>query len=352
MKKVLFIGPCGLCGISTVHAGVLQIAGQDRKILHFAVDTGPFRRGNKVAGYLKLYWRVMTEIRRFNPRVVYLQISQSGYFHQSLVLLIAKLFGRETVAHFHAQPRIAATTSAWNLRNILWSRAFIDRFIVLARDSKNELMESGFPETSVSIIPNFLNQQVFPLLPMAWEERRSIVFVGRMTRAKGIFEILEIAKRLPEEDFVLFGPFESVDLQAEFHDLIKSVSNVEWSGPVGGEAKIRAIAAAKMTILPSQTEVFPMSVLESSFCHTVSAITRVGMVPKLIDDGVDGVFLQWDDPDMNADKLRSALARPDCMMEMAAKANQRARAHYSLEGARAEVLRAILGGDRNVKQER
>lgn len=340
--RVLFVGPQGLCGISTVQVGVLKIAALVQTLSYQNINTVPYRNGNKAIGYLKLYWRVAVEIRDRDPEIVYLQIAQSGFLHQSLVLLIAKTLGRRTIAHFHAQPKIRATTSPFNFAAIRWSRAYIDQFIVLSKESKEELIGSGFDPTSIQVVPNFLDHRAFPSTPVLWTARKAIVFIGRMTRAKGIFEVLEIAKQMPEEEFVLFGPFESKELQAEFEDQIRGMLNVEWLGPIAGEEKIRAITEAKMTILPSQTEVFPMSVLESSFCHTVSAITKVGMVPEIMDDGVDGLLLLWGDPEYNAERIRALINQPERMMEMAAEANKRARTHYSLEGVQDDIVETIF----------
>ncbi|RYZ89332.1 MAG: hypothetical protein EOP04_07120 [Proteobacteria bacterium] len=130
--RVLFVGPEGLCGISTVHGGVLQIAKQSDRLSIQNVDTVSARSGNKVKGYLKLYWTVFGKLSKYQLDVVYLQISQSGFLHQSLVLLLARIHRKRTVAHFHAQPQIAATTSRFNFTAIRWSRAYIDQFIVLS----------------------------------------------------------------------------------------------------------------------------------------------------------------------------------------------------------------------------
>ncbi|RYZ89331.1 MAG: glycosyltransferase family 1 protein [Proteobacteria bacterium] len=204
------------------------------------------------------------------------------------------------------------------------------------------MVRSGFDPTAIQVIPNFLDHRLFPSEPVPWLERKAIVFIGRMTRAKGIFEVLEIAKRMPKEHFTMYGPFESDALQLEFQKYLALVPNVQWLGPIQGGEKIKAIAEAKMTILPSQTEVFPMSILESSFCHTVSAITPVGMVPDLLEDGVDGLFLRWGDPDYNAVQIKELLKYPLHVMKMGAMAHNRAVNAYSLEGVQPRLTEIIL----------
>ncbi len=334
MRKILFVGPCGLCGISTVHQNVLKLVGEGKNLQFSNLDTVPYRKRNKIIGYITLYGRASFEILRQWPDVVYLQISQTGYLHQSIVLLIAKLLGRKTTAHFHAHPNLRERAGEKNFGIICRSRWFVDQFIVLSKYSKEDLVSGGCDADKVSVIPNFLDGRDYPTSPVAWEDKRHILYIGRMIQAKGIFQVLEIARILDDEHFVMFGPFESVELEAEFQEAANDVPNLEWKGPISGKDKIPWIASAKMTILPSQSEVFPMSVLESSFCQTASAITAVGMVPEVMDDGVDGIFLEWNAASRNAEKMRKWLMDPAKLGQLAARARKRAESLYSLDGVR------------------
>lgn len=341
-RSLLFVGPLGLCGVSAVHRGVLEIAKITPNLEPHNIDTVPYRKGNKVLGYLLLYLSVLVQILRLQPCCVYLQISQSGYLHQSIVLLIAKLLGRSTVAHFHAQPFIARTTTANQFRIIRWSRLYVNRFVVLSEQSKSDLVAGGCDPARVSVIPNFLKIDDYPRSGVCWDERKYLLFIGRMTVAKGIFEIVELAKLLPTEKFVLLGPFESDTVRREFLSAIELTPNVKWHGPVYGDEKIPWIANAKITLLPSATEVFPMAFLESAFCFTVTAITPVGMVPEVVQDGIDGIFIQWEKAPGNAAILRRWLANPEELEQLARNARRKVEERYTIDGVYRDLSSILL----------
>ena len=64
------------------------------------------------------------------------------------------------------------------------------------------------------------------LMNALYEELKRIVFVGRVSRAKGAFELYELAKRLPHINFELIG-----EISDEFSN-IDQPDNVVTTGPM------------------------------------------------------------------------------------------------------------------------
>lgn len=68
------------------------------------------------------------------------------------------------------------------------------------------------------------------------------------------------------------------------------------------------MAMARVFVLPSRDEGLPLAILEAMAAGVPVVSTRVGGVPDLITDGVDGLLVAADDAPALADALRTVLA--------------------------------------------
>lgn len=99
------------------------------------------------------------------------------------------------------------------------------------------------------------------------------VFVGRLDEAKGIFELLEIVKKLKikiNDKFSLAILGTGVqEIQVKLIKKIKELKldeNIKLLGYLNGKEKYAAMKSAKSFIFPSRDESFPIVVLESLAC--------------------------------------------------------------------------------------
>src|SRR5262245_53749466 len=123
-----------------------------------------------------------------------------------------------------------------------------------------------------------------------------LCFVGRVVAEKGIVEAIEIAQKTgrrlriaakvgpnpPERDYYLevFKPA-----------LEKAGSSVEYLGEIEQADRDRLFAESYATLMPgSWPEPFGLVAIESLACGTPVISRRVGALPEIIRDGVDGFF--------------------------------------------------------------
>ena len=137
--RILLIGFDKGGGIATICQEVKNILNKDDQFLCESIEmstkTNKLKYGRGV-DYIKYYIRVMFKIFKFCPHYVYLQISQTGYFHQSISLLIGKLLGKKTIAHFHAKDNVPGSERLISQKLILLSQIYVDRLVVLTEASK------------------------------------------------------------------------------------------------------------------------------------------------------------------------------------------------------------------------
>ncbi len=131
-------------------------------------------------------------------------------------------------------------------------------------------------------------------------EGRRVLFIGRMTMAKGIDVLGACIERLTSVEFDLLGP----------------------GAPPCGAANCRAhgvrpheevplwIQAADLVVLPSRTEGTPVTVLEALAAERPVVCTEVGDCAELVVPGVTGEVAPPGDAEAFAAAVRRALASP------------------------------------------
>lgn len=339
MKKILFIGGTTGGGVATTNNEVIRIfekVGHRYKL----VDTEAMKtRFPAPLAYLLSYIIAKAKILSFWPDTVYLQLAQTGYLHQSLFLLIAKMFGRETIAHLHAKADLQGTCTRTQLQRILFSQAYTDKMIVLTDGCARSLEAAGWKK-DVFVIPNFINTDGLPTDLKPVEERSQLLYLGRMSREKGIFEIIEIAKRLPDEKFVFVGNFEDDRTKEEFTERLERLQNVEWLGPIYSAEKYRVIADSRLLIFPTRRDEFPMTLIESSILGCVPLVSPVGSVGEIIKDGYNGYYISPDDIDGIIDRIRE-LENIDHLRRLSENGIDYARGRFTNRAVEEKLLRIV-----------
>ncbi len=152
--------------------------------------------------------------------------------------------------------------------------------------------------------------------------------VGNFTAKKDQATLLEAAARLAEEHpdlrvvLVGSGPLEG-DLRAQTGRLGLS-DTVVFAG--SRDDVFDLLPAFDVFTLSSRFEGLPISLLEAMASGVPPVVTRVGGIPEVVTDGVDGVLVDPADADGLATGLGKLLADPGRRAEMAARAAGRAAA--------------------------
>ena len=191
----------------------------------------------------------------------------------------------------------------------------VTRYIALNRFCRDKFVEGGLPAERISIKPNFVAVAV-----AAYDEapRSGALFVGRLSREKGIKVLLEALRLLPNRhiDMIGVGPLQA---EVEAHDQVRSL------GARTHPEVLSAMRRAAYLVLPSVWhEVMPLSVVEAFACGLPVIGSRSGALRELIDDGLTGLLCEPGDARDLADKIAWADAHPAVMQEM----GRNARADY------------------------
>jgi alpha-maltose-1-phosphate synthase len=164
------------------------------------------------------------------------------------------------------------------------------------------------PETSEETLRK---HGVDPAVPYA-------VFVGRVTRQKGLSHLLAAALQLdPDHQLVICaGAADTPELAVEVAGLAARVrerrGRLAWiEGILPRTEVIHLLTAARVFVCPSVYEPFGLVNLEAMACETAVVASRVGGIPEIVVDGETGLLVDYDeaDPDGFARGLAQAVGR-------------------------------------------
>jgi starch synthase len=163
----------------------------------------------------------------------------------------------------------------------------------------------------------------------------SVVFVGRITRQKGLPVLLKAAQRLdPAAQLVLCaGQPDTAELAAEVTELVSGLraarSGVIWLPQMLPKREvIQLLTHATVFACPSLYEPLGIVNLEAMACGTAVVASRVGGIPEVVSDGETGFLVPPDDPGALVGALNVLLADPGRARGMGRLGRERVIAHF------------------------
>lgn len=258
-------------------------------------------------------------------------------FHSALVPAILKR--RPLVVTFHGSDALLETRRNplyFRLQKFVVARA--DRLIAVSSEVEGELTKAlGADSSKVSLVPCGVDSDAFrPLdrgacreLSKIDPEQKVAIFVGRLEERKGLDILFQAAERLPEVLFLLIGegPLDS------------GPSNCRFLGARPNSAIPTLLCAADAFVLPSRSEGTPVVVLEAMACGLPVVATRVGGIPDLIRDWVNGFCVEAGDAAALTDRLHTLLSDRKTARQMGSRARDEVVAAYD----RMKIADRVIG---------
>jgi len=255
-------------------------------------------------------WRAVRQIEECIEEDGIQLLHTHGYKADLYGYVAARRSGKPIVATCH---NWVGGTAALGIYNHL-DRMALKRFHGLAAVSDSvaqRLLASGVSARKIRTIANGIDVQAFerarPSPVLNFDGSKVVGMVARLDLQKGFEYLLRAVRELcgafPGLKFVIVG--EGPD-RNEIEGMIQRLglqSNVILAGQHSDMPGI--YAALDVFVLPSLNEGLPMTILEAMAASRPVIASRVGAIPKVIQDGETGLLIDPGD----TDGLQSALAR-------------------------------------------
>lgn len=202
-----------------------------------------------------------------------------------------------------------------------------------------ERTEMAFSTTNpIEVIRNFVNcdvyvrdpEKVAALRPMyAAAEERLLVHLSNFRPVKRVQDAVEVFARVAREvpaRMMLIGDGPDRSLAEHLARQYKVQDRIHFLGKQDTVSDL--LPLADLMLMPSEMESFGLAALEAMACSVPTIGTRVGGVPELIEDGVNGcLFAVGDAEGMSQTALR-LLRDPEQLQTMAANGRRTAQDQF------------------------
>lgn len=169
-----------------------------------------------------------------------------------------------------------------------------------------------------------------------------VLFVGRITRQKGLPHLLAAAAQLAHNIPIVFvasspdTPELGEEVRTGIERLQQARTNVHWiQDHVTRDDLLALYSHAGVFVCPSVYEPLGIVNLEAMACETPVVASNVGGIPEVVDDGTTGVLVPYDPDDAPtferglANAINALMSDPQQRAAMGAAGRARAQQHFS-----------------------
>lgn len=148
-------------------------------------------------------------------------------------------------------------------------------------------------ESKTVVIHNWIDIQPLPRLNNQTDQTL-VLFLGWIDKNKGIFDILQVAKRLESYNIKWILGGNGVDYESAKKAIVDDnlTEKVFLPGWILGEEKKGLLSQADIFILPSYREGLPNAMLESMGLGIPTIVSNVGAVSDIVEDRENGILIE------------------------------------------------------------
>jgi glycosyltransferase involved in cell wall biosynthesis len=224
-----------------------------------------------------------------------------------------------------------AEATAAHRRRGTW-RALVERFVAPSEFAKRKLAAAGIAAERIAVVPNPVPDPGPPGPP-----GRGAVYVGRLSREKGVALLLDAWRRIagaPPLAIVGAGP-EAEALRAQ----ARGIPGVAFLGEVPRERVAGILARAAFAVVPSLCyEAFGLAAAEAMAAGRAVVASDAGALRELVEHGANGLLFRSGDAASLADACRRLLDDPELARALGREARARYEAELAPEHATARLL--------------
>lgn len=175
----------------------------------------------------------------------------------------------------------------WNKERL---QASCDLFLPPSQFMADTCIKGGYDKEKFRVLCNFIDLE--KVKNPSFEKGDYYVYLGRLTKVKGIETLCKVAAELPYKLMVIGGG----ELEQELLEKYRNTS-IEFLGQRKWTEFRSVLEGARFMVIPSEwSENNPLTVIESQALGTPVLGAKIGGIPELIEDGVSGMVFESGNP--------------------------------------------------------
>ena len=219
----------------------------------------------------------LSQLMRFKPEVVHLNCNCAplGVIRDFVTMCLIRIWRVPVVLHCHANVPDAIGGSRLGAAFLRCCLRTVAHVLVLNAPSRDYCNRLG--DIACEITPNFINEDEIAVVHTVRPEISKVIFVGHMIRTKGVFEIMEVAKRYPHIAFMMAG------MATPEISNIEVPLNINFLGNIDKSNLKTVLDDADVFMFPTYTEGFSLALLEAMARGLPVITTSVGANADMIE---------------------------------------------------------------------
>ena len=272
---------------------------------------------------IRAFFAIRGLVRKINPDLVNTHTSKAGFLGRIAVFSI----GRKRPAlvhtfHGHVLTGYFSKAKVFIIKLIERFLGKISDLILVAGEQVGaELLDSSVVRSEkLRIVYPGVEYKSELIKSQTIGSRLSIGWLGRLTNIKRPDRMIEIAKKIPNIDFVVGG---SGELESSLRKI--APKNVTFLGWVSPEAFWPNVDIALLT---SDNEAMPYSLIEAGLQGLPAVTTNVGSTSEVVIDGKTG-FVVGTQVDALSKAINKLISNPELILQMGSAAKTWALDNFS-----------------------
>ncbi len=228
-----------------------------------------------------------------------------------------------------------AVALSLGLHRMLGTFRKVDVFISPSRFLKEKMMEAGIPEEKIRVKPHFMDTKN---MSRSLTYEPYAVFMGRLSREKGVMTLLQVFKRRKDLGLKIIGEGPLLDEARRFIDE-NGLSHVECLGYISSEERFDILKRAAFMLFPSlHYENFPYVLMESLSLGVPVIASSIGGVPELIEDKQNGLLCSPGSVEDLNNRIDMLLRDPSLLEKMRKQAWEKAGVSFNEKKGYRELM--------------
>ena len=351
MTKVLFCAPSASNkGGITIWSGIILNYFKKREDKDIILIHLPMDRSVSLTHLLPTYKRLWYAIKDYGgfPLKLWLALKRNkcdiahiatvggvmGSIRDLMFILICKVLGVKSVIHYHCGsiPWYCIQNNwGWRLQEFVIRHAY--RVLVLDESSLHVLKLKGY--NNVFKIPNPLAQALSEKKEIIDRDNNSILFVGHVVPAKGIYELFDALAGVENIKVYIIGPRDSeidkvIEQKIEEYNLH---NRIFFLGRQPVNVVYEYMRRVSLFVLPTYTEGFPMVIMEAMANGCPIITTPVGAIEEMLmtSKGLVGYLVPVGDVKALKEEIIYCLNHKDETLIKAKLAQEKVYSYYTIE---------------------
>ncbi len=214
-----------------------------------------------------------------------------------------------------------------------------DKVIAVSNGMKEDILKYyNVPEEKVQVIYNGIDLDIYKRV----ESKETlyeygitepyILFVGRISRQKGITVLLDAIRYLPKDVKVLLcaASPDTKELEEKIQERVLGMENIIWIKKMLPKEKvIELYSHAHIFVCPSLYEPFGIINLEAMACETPVVATEVGGIKEVVVNESTGLLVEPDNPRILADAINQLLTDESLRKSLGENGRRRVEEYFS-----------------------